>query len=90
MDRACLTLGWAIAQVITLLAVEVVVVGGGVSLAAASVFLNPVRKYVGRYVFPPLQGSYEIVPAQLGEEVVVHGAVAMAAARYHAYACGDR
>jgi glucokinase len=87
MDRACQALGWGIAQVITLLAIEVVIVGGGVSLAGETVFFGPLRRYVDRYVFPPLLKSYQIVPAQLGEEVVVHGAVAMAA---HAYASAAR
>jgi glucokinase len=80
LDRACRALGWGIAQVITLLAVEVVIVGGGVSLADERVFFEPLRREVERYVFPPLRASYAIVPASLGEEVVVHGAVAMAAA----------
>ncbi len=60
MNRACQALGWGIAQVITLLAVEVVIVGGGVSLADEKVFLTPLRRHVRRYVFPPLRGSYEI------------------------------
>jgi glucokinase len=37
-----------------------------------------VRWYAEKFVFPPLAGSYRIVPAELGEEVVVHGAVALA------------
>ena len=90
IDRACQALGWGIAQVITLLAVEVVIVGGGVSLAGEAVFFAPLRRHVHQYVFPPLRSSYEIVSAQLGEEVVVHGAVAMAAARYHAHATTHR
>ncbi|HXY33163.1 MAG TPA: ROK family protein [Planctomycetaceae bacterium] len=81
MDRACQALGWAIAQVITLVAVEAVIVGGGVSLAGEAVFFEPVRRYVRTYVFPPLRDSYEILAPQLGEEVVVHGALAMAADR---------
>jgi glucokinase len=79
MDRACQALGWAIAQVITLVAVEAVIVGGGVSLAGEAVFFEPLRRYVNKYVFPPLRNSYEILPPCLGEEVVVHGALAMAA-----------
>lgn len=90
MDQACQALGWGIAQVITLLAVEVVIVGGGVSLAGETVFFAPLRRHVHRYVFPPLRNSYEVVPAQLGEEVVVHGAVAMAATRYQAHASTHR
>lgn len=79
LEHAIQTLGWAVAQVITLLAPEVVVVGGGVSLIGPTRFFAPLRKAVARYVFPPLQDSYEIVPAALGELVVVHGAVAIAA-----------
>ena len=73
------TLAWAIAQVITLTSAEVVVVGGGVSLIGDEHFFAPLRSQVAQYVFPPLAGSYEVVPAALGEEVVVHGALALAA-----------
>ncbi|MDX1430099.1 MAG: ROK family protein [Rhodothermales bacterium] len=77
-DRATRALGWAIAQVITLVASEVVVIGGGVSLAGDEIFFDPIRRYVADYVFPPFLDTYEIVPAALGEEVVVHGAIALA------------
>jgi glucokinase len=80
LDHACQALGWAIAQVITLAAPEVVVVGGGVSLIGEPFFFMPLRAEVSRYVFPPLAGSYRIVPAGLGELAVVHGAIALAAA----------
>jgi glucokinase len=79
--RATQALGWAIAQTITLVSPEVVVVGGGVSLAAESVFVEPLRAEVARYVFPPLVGKYQIMPAELGETVVVHGALAAARLR---------
>jgi len=77
-DHACEAFGWAIAQMITLVAPNIVVIGGGVSLAGEQLFLAPVRSYVRRYVFPPLAESSQIVAAKLGEEVVVHGAVALA------------
>jgi glucokinase len=79
LDHACQALGWAIAQVITLVAPEVIVIGGGVSLIGEQFFFMPVRAEVARYVFPPLAGSYRIVPAGLGELAVVHGAIALAA-----------
>jgi glucokinase len=79
LEHACQVLGWAIAQVITLVAPEVVVIGGGISLIGDPWFFTPVRTEVARYVFPPLAGSYRIEPAALGEQVVVHGAVALAA-----------
>ncbi len=79
LHRAIRTLGWAVAQMITLLAPSCVVVGGGVSLLGEELFFAPLRGEVERYVFPALRGTYHIVPAVLGEEVMVHGAVAIAA-----------
>ncbi len=79
LDQATTALGWAIAQVITLVSPEVVVIGGGVSLIGEELFFTPLREAAARYVFPPLAGSYQLVPAQLGEEVVLHGALALAA-----------
>jgi len=76
--HAAQVLGWAIAQVITLSAPEVVVVGGGVSLMGEDLFFAPLREQVAQYVFPPLAESYEIAPAALDELAVVHGAVALA------------
>jgi glucokinase len=78
IDRALQTLGWAIAQTLTLASPELVVVGGGVSLSGEQQFFVPLRQHVDRYIFPPLREKYRIVPASLGEEVVVHGALAAA------------
>jgi len=80
-ERACRAYGWAIAQMATLLAPGVVVVGGGVSLAGEELWFKPLRHFVRQYLFPPLAGTFEIVPARLGEEVVLHGALALAASR---------
>jgi glucokinase len=82
LTHAVETLGWAIAQASTLIAPEVVIVGGGVSLMAALLFLNPLRAAARRYAFPPLADAVEIVPAALGEDVVVHGALAFAASAH--------
>lgn len=79
IEHAQQALGWAIAQMITLLAPEVIVIGGGVSLMGEQHFFVPLRREVKRYVFPPLLDSYRIVAAQLGENVVVHGALALVA-----------
>jgi glucokinase len=81
LDTAIATLGWAIAQVITLLAPQVVVVGGGVAQMGETLFFEPLRRAVDRYVFPPLREHYQIRPAALGEQVVVIGAVLLAAQR---------
>ncbi|MGQ9563645.1 MAG: ROK family protein [Thermogutta sp.] len=76
--RALRALGWAIAQMITLVAPSVVVIGGGVSLLGEKLFFEPLRQQVACYVFPPLKGRYLICPATLGEEVMLHGATLLA------------
>jgi glucokinase len=79
LDRAFAGLGWGIAQVVTLLAPQVVVVGGGVAKLTAVPFYDRLRTEIERYVFPPLRGKYELRPPALGEAMVVHGALAIAA-----------
>jgi glucokinase len=79
LGEACRVYGWALAQMITLLAPNVVVIGGGVAQVGEELFLGPLREQVGRFVFPPLAGTYEMVSARLGQEVVVYGALALAA-----------
>lgn len=72
----------AICQVIVLLCPKRVIIGGGVSLMNADLFLEPIQQFVARDVFPPFAGLTDIVPAALGEEVVVHGALALARQRF--------
>jgi len=79
LNRACRALGWGIAQVLAIATPEVIVIGGGVSLMGEELFFDPLRREVARLVFAPLRDSYDIAPAQLGELVVVHGAIARAA-----------
>jgi glucokinase len=81
LSRAWQALGWGIAQVITLVAPAVIVIGGGVSQMGEELLFSPLRAAVKRYVFEPFVGTFAIVPAALGEEMVVYGALALAAAR---------
>jgi glucokinase len=71
--------GWALAQAVTLFGPNAVIVGGGVPQIGDALFLSPLRGEVDRYVYPPLRGRFQVLPAALGEEVVVHGALALAA-----------
>ncbi len=71
----------ALCQVITLLCPRRFVIGGGVSLMGEQLLFEPLRKLVAERVFAPFAGCYDIVPAALGEEVVVHGALALARRR---------
>jgi glucokinase len=70
--------GSAICNVIALLCPRRIIIGGGVSLIGEDLFFAPLRQVVAERVFPPFAGLTEIVPAALGEEVVVHGAIALA------------
>jgi glucokinase len=81
------TLGWALAQAIALLNPARIVIGGGVSLQGETEFFEPVRAACRRYAFGPFRDLAAIVPAHLEEEVVVHGAVALAA-QHHAATSG--
>jgi glucokinase len=78
LDRARKGVAFALTQAITLLAPQRIVIGGGVSLIGAAGWLDPIRDRVNRDVFEPFRGHFDIVPAALGEEVVVHGALALA------------
>ncbi len=78
LNDATGTLGWAVAQVITLINPARIVIGGGVSLMGDALFFDPVRAAARRHVFGPFADAAEIVPAALGEEVVIHGALALA------------
>ena len=65
-------------RMIALLCPRRIVVGGGMALTGEDLFFRPLRKLVGERVFKPFANCYDIVPAALGEEVVVHGALALA------------
>ncbi len=78
LQLATTTLGWAIAQMVTLLAPERVVVGGGVSKISEKLFWDPLRDHFSKYSFGPLRDSKILVPAALGDDVVLFGAAAIA------------
>ena len=75
---ATTVLAEGICTVIKLLCPRRIIIGGGVSLMGEGLFFAPIRKYVAERGFKPFAGLTDIVPAALGEEVVVHGALALA------------
>jgi glucokinase len=81
LEEAWSYLANAICHVITLLCPRRIVLGGGVSLMGERLLFAPLRAMVAQRVFKPFAGCYDIVPAALGEEVVVHGALALARRR---------
>jgi glucokinase len=68
-------------HVIALICPRRIVIGGGVALMGEDLLFKPLRQYVGERVFKPFADCYDIVPAALGEEVVVQGALALARKR---------
>ena len=52
-------------------------VGGGLSLMG-DILLRPLRTFVDEHVIGSFQGTCEILPAALGEDVVLVGALLLA------------
>lgn len=77
LDAALSALAEALQQVVKLLCPRRVVIGGGISLMGDELFFDPLRRRVAANAFPPFAGLTDIVPAALGEDVVVHGALAL-------------
>jgi glucokinase len=84
IEKALTVLAEAICHVMALLCPHRIVIGGGVSLIGEKLFFEPLRGFVAERVFKPFAGLTDIVPAALGEEVVVHGAIALARKRFDA------
>jgi glucokinase len=81
LSRAIDGLTVAVCHVIALLCPRRIVIGGGIALIGERLLFGPLRLRIARYVFQPFAGVTEIAPAALGEEVVVHGALALARRR---------
>jgi glucokinase len=82
LEHSWEALAQGISQVVTLLCPRRIVIGGGVSLIGETLLFDPLRQLVAERVFRPFADCYDIVPAALGEEVVVHGALALARRRF--------
>jgi glucokinase len=78
IEIAVSALAEGIQQMIKLLCPRRIVIGGGVSLMGDDLFFDPLRRLLAAKEFPPFAGLTEVVPAALGEEVVLHGALALA------------
>jgi glucokinase len=78
IGQVAATLGLALSNVITLIHPERIALGGGVSLMG-DILLDPIRKQVDAIVFGPYRERYRVVPCALGEDVVLVGALLLAA-----------
>ena len=88
LRHAWCALAEAIAHLIALLCPRRIVIGGGVSLMGEELLFRPLRELVAERVFKPFAGCYDIVPAALGEEVVVHGALELVRRRLESREAG--
>lgn len=79
LRRATSSMAIALNHAVTLVAPRRIILGGGVSLIGDELWFDPIRSQLDREIFAPFRGTYDIVQAALGEEVVVHGALALAA-----------
>lgn len=70
-------LGQGISNVINILNPDLVVLGGGVTKAGELLF-EPTRRYAKLFSMPELYADCRIVPATLGDDVGIHGAIALA------------
>jgi len=78
LDRAAQALAEGICTVVKLLCPQRIIIGGGVSMLGEELFFYPIRKYIAERGFAAFAGETDVVPAALGEEVVIHGALALA------------
>ncbi|MGE3817923.1 MAG: ROK family protein [Isosphaeraceae bacterium] len=78
LDKAVHAMALGLGQAVTILAPRRIILGGGVSLIGEELWLGPIRKQLDACVFPPFRGTFDLVGASLGEEVVLQGALALA------------
>ncbi len=78
IELAVEALARAICHVVALLCPARIVIGGGASEMGEDLLFRPLRRRVSELVFPPFAHCFEIVPAALGRDVVLYGALELA------------
>ncbi|MFZ5825311.1 MAG: ROK family protein [Bacillota bacterium] len=76
VDQVAYDLGRGISTYINLMNPQRVILGGGVARAGALLF-DPLRRYTEQETMPCIRSTYEILPAELGDEAGVVGAAAL-------------
>jgi glucokinase len=77
MEREARLLGAGVGSFVNMFNPQLIAIGGGVSHAGDLLF-EPLRVEVDRRVMAPFRGTYEIVPAVLGDKSAALGSVAAA------------
>jgi glucokinase len=80
LAEAMVYLGVGMANLVNLFNPELIVIGGGLTNMGERLF-GPVRRAIERRAFPAPAGVVKVVPAELGDDVGVLGAAAVAMAQ---------
>ncbi len=80
LAEAMAYLGVGMANLVNLFNPELIVIGGGLTNMGEGLF-GPVRRAIERRAFPAAARAVKVVPAELGDDVGVLGAVAVAMAQ---------
>ena len=76
-DETCRYLAIGLGNAITILAPDVLIIGGGIS-AAGDLLLDPLREMIPNYVSMIPAECIRILPAELGQDSGLYGAIALA------------
>ena len=77
VDRACHWLAVATGNMINTFSPDLVLYGGGVIEALGDVFLGKILGEVDRYCLPQIRDTVELKNAQLGDDSILYGCLAM-------------
>ena len=81
MDEAARYVGIAIANIVTVMSLPIVVLGGGMTEAVGKIWVDAVKAHFERAVFPPSLRKCKIVGAKLGDNAGMFGAALLAQER---------
>ncbi|MBU4148849.1 MAG: ROK family protein [Candidatus Omnitrophica bacterium] len=76
LEDAAVNLGVRVAYLVNLFNPEIVIIGGGTE-KAGSLFLEPLRRTVRKWAFEEPSNIVKIIPAQLGKDAVALGAASV-------------
>ncbi len=79
LERAGFYIGLGLVNLLHMFDTELFVLGGGVTFGAGDLLFKPIRATFDKYAFKSLKQGVRIIPAALGEDVGLLGAIALAA-----------
>jgi len=82
IDRVAYSMGLGLANVLSLTNVERIAIGGGVS-KMGELLIGRIRAYVHQFEFVSSQGHYEIQQCELGDLIVLVGAILIAGEKFN-------